>query len=84
MGFGGWQFWGQDEGPLCHILGVTYMDFWGTSPWTDPEDLGIRRPLLNYSGVGGRGRPVRVFTCPRVFAAWRFREALTRKVTLRL
>ena len=32
----------------------TNMAFWGTSPWTDREDLGIRTSLFNYSEDGGR------------------------------
>lgn len=42
------------RGPVPRSWG-TYVDFRGISPWTDPEDLGIRSPLLNYSEVGGQG-----------------------------
>lgn len=42
------------RGPVPRSWG-TYMDFWGISPWADPEDLGIRGPLHNYSEVGGQG-----------------------------
>lgn len=35
----------------------TSMDFWGMSPWTDQEDLGIIASLLSHPGMGGVGGP---------------------------